>query len=173
MSSTAAISREDFEAPGQGQRTALVRRYNVARSCIRCHERKVRCNKAMPCSPCNRAKAQCRYPGPEKAKRRAHRDTQAEVGPRLERLERALGAIATIPERARSEPEEARGQRLRNRDMVSISSPLRTRSPSPTRRGQDAPLENHTARGLLVKNGTSTRYINEAMLSQMLEKVNI
>ena len=51
----------------------LVRRYDVERSCIRCRERKVRCDKAVPCSMCLRIKAPCRYPGPERVKCRSQR----------------------------------------------------------------------------------------------------
>ncbi|KAE8404843.1 hypothetical protein BDV37DRAFT_271077 [Aspergillus pseudonomiae] len=49
----------------------VLRRYNVSRSCIRCHQRKVRCDKSHPCTTCARSNVTCRYPGSEKTKRRA------------------------------------------------------------------------------------------------------
>ncbi|OKL58231.1 hypothetical protein UA08_06842 [Talaromyces atroroseus] len=157
--------------PGNVNEAALVRRYNVERSCLRCHERKVRCNKALPCSACTCAKVQCRYPGPERTKRRSQRGAQVQLGSRLDRLERALGAMTTIPERA--DPEtDARLLGVTDSCGTSTSSPPPPKglSTSSVGRSRTAPPENHPTRGLLIQDGASTRYINEAMLSQMLEK---
>src|SRR4051794_23964791 len=80
-------------SPSKAPPRAVARRYNVPRSCVRCHERKVRCDKATPCRPCVRAEAECRYPGPERAKRRSQKTTLATVVPRLEVLEHSLVVI--------------------------------------------------------------------------------
>ncbi|KAK6835634.1 hypothetical protein RU639_002378 [Aspergillus parasiticus] len=71
----------------------VLRRYNVSRSCIRCHQRKVRCDKSHPCTTCTRSNVTCRYPGSEKTKRRAPNVSLNEVAARLARLERTVSAI--------------------------------------------------------------------------------
>jgi Fungal Zn(2)-Cys(6) binuclear cluster domain len=165
MASNTTVSGNETEP-------ALVRRYNVERSCLRCHERKVRCNKAMPCSACIRANVQCRYPGPERTKRRSQKGAQVQLGSRLERLERALGAMTAIPERAHPKTD-ARLLNVEGSNGNSLSPPPPSEVPRPdsARRNRNSPPEHHQTRGLLVQDGASTRYINEAMLSQMLEKV--
>ncbi|KAK6087792.1 transcriptional regulatory protein [Seiridium cupressi] len=50
-----------------------MRRHNVERSCLRCHERKVRCDKAKPCTRCIQAGIPCQYPGPERTNRRTQK----------------------------------------------------------------------------------------------------
>ena len=133
------------------QPTLMSRRYDVERSCLRCHERKVRCDKSNPCSRCLRAEASCRYPGPERIKRRSQR---AKVVPRLEVLERAIAAINskgssgvdTHPSSSEKVPDTQGGVTDRS---------------SPSEQSEE----------FLVKEGVSTRYINEALLSCVLEKV--
>ncbi|RAL03682.1 putative C6 transcription factor [Aspergillus ibericus CBS 121593] len=136
---------------------ALVRRYDVERSCVRCHERKVRCDKATPCSMCVRARVPCRYPGPERMKRRSQRLSTARVGPRLEMLGRG---VATINEKecleintCEHDLSKSEGPTLGAADVTDRAD----RSVTPTN-------------GLLVKEGASARYINESLLSRVLEK---
>ena len=68
----------------------MVRRYNVARSCIRCHQRKIRCDKGLPCAACVKAgdRPGCRYPAGTKAKRRAAKADGLQL--QIERLERLV-----------------------------------------------------------------------------------
>ena len=141
------------------------RRYNVERSCIRCHERKVRCNKAVPCSTCLRAKFPCQYPASQRIERRSKRQSLAAVVPRLESLERAVAMI-----NQRKSPgawNDVVGST--QCEGVYTSSPEvvpRTQGMAADRK---APSE-HT-KGFLVKEGASTRYINELLFSRVLEKV--
>lgn len=144
----------------------LVRRYNVERSCIRCHERKVRCSKTVPCSACLRAKLSCHYPGPERTKRRSRRHATGDpnLTPRLERLERL---IAKIPKQSSQSTDS-------DHDIISGSKSVSGPSSRPiadTRGRRDASPK-ASPQGLLLKDGASTRYINEMLFSSVLEKVS-
>ncbi|KAJ5712600.1 C6 transcription factor [Penicillium malachiteum] len=149
------------ELPGQSSKDVIKRRYDVERSCIRCHERKVRCDRANPCSNCLRAKIPCRYPGPERTKRRSQKKSTArtdQFGPRLAMLERA---IATLTQQASGERD-----RLAHTSSSTVSTeqtPENTYTHTHASRG--SPNE-----GLLVKEGTSTRYMDESLFMQLLEK---
>lgn len=133
----------------------VARRYDVERSCLRCHERKVRCDRAMPCSTCLRINVPCQYPGPGRTKRRSKNPSTRRT--RLGMPERAIIAIS-------------------NRDSPDITS--RSSSLSSQPRGTDINTSvsagDHTAltEGFLVKDGTSTRYVNEVLFSRVLEKVS-
>ncbi|KNG89152.1 C6 transcription factor [Aspergillus nomiae NRRL 13137] len=132
----------------------VLRRYNVSRSCIRCHQRKVRCDKSHPCTTCARSNVTCRYPGSEKTKRRAPNVGLNEVAARLARLERAVSAIVgadegiTVPSSSGSGPAST--------DRTAVDQQVR---------------DPYAAReGFLVTSGPSARYINESFLSHVLEK---
>lgn len=162
-----------------GKPSAAIRRYNVERSCLRCHERKVRCNKAVPCSACVRAKARCHYPGPERTKRRPQKLSVADVVSRLERLERNIEAIASHGGPSTGVPaadfvmhtngsDRALGT-LSNRTTTMITRPKADAADA-----SDASDAAHTpSEGLLLKDGPSTLYFDEALLSRVLEKVNM
>lgn len=152
-------------------RTPLIRRYNVERSCIRCHERKVRCNRTVPCSACTKADAQCRYPGPEKTNRRSQRGKQTQLYARLDKLERLLRGIPPPP---RVEDDAGQLDDTRSFGELQSQSPEVPTIQPENHNNQNAPPEPQhpvLAQGFLVKDGGTTRYINEALLSQVLEKV--
>lgn len=154
-------------------RPPLVRRYNVERSCIRCHERKVRCNKAVPCSACTKVGVQCRYPGPEKTKRRSQKGKQSQLYARLDKLERALRGVAEPP---RVQEDTGQLDDTRSSEDLPSGSPGGSILQTGNHNNQSAPSEHlhlDSDQGFLVKDGTTTRYINEALLSQVLEKVFI
>ncbi|EEA19234.1 hypothetical protein TMatcc_010209 [Talaromyces marneffei ATCC 18224] len=151
-------------------RPPLVRRYNVERSCIRCHERKVRCNKAVPCSACTKVGVQCRYPGPEKTKRRSQKGKQSQLYARLDKLERALRGVAEPP---RVQEDTGQLDDTRSSEDLPSGSPGGSILQTGNHNNQSAPSEHlhlDSDQGFLVKDGTTTRYINEALLSQVLEK---
>lgn len=146
-------------APGQPPTTAM-RRYDVERSCIRCHARKVRCDRATPCTTCVRARALCRYPGPERTKRRSQKGASAkvqEVVPRLEVLERAVAAIDSA---GRSSPAPA-----------PVSPGEAVRAGPDHRPDRNLLLDSEHSGGFLFKEGSCTRYINESTFSSILDKV--
>lgn len=139
-----------------------MRRYNVERSCIRCHERKVRCDKATPCMACVRAKFPCEYPGPERAKRRSHKTAAAKVAPRLEVLERAVAAIDPLVGSS-----AVQGQAVGSSQTTELSPPTLT-EPGHT---HNVRSQSEGSGGFLLKEGSSTRYVNEFTFSRVLEKV--
>jgi hypothetical protein len=57
------------------------------RSCIRCNQRKVRCDRKYPCSACAKAGEQCSYPGPKRARRILDRLPISELLARLNHRE--------------------------------------------------------------------------------------
>ena len=125
-----------------GADSDMVRRYNVARSCIRCHQRKIRCDKATPCAACVKAgdRSSCRYPADTKAKRRAVKADSLQL--QVERLERL------VADRTNQPP-------ARNTNSAHQSS------------------SSAAAVGVLVKDGHWVRYINDQVLSHILEKVRM
>ncbi|CRL22875.1 Fungal transcriptional regulatory protein, N-terminal [Penicillium camemberti] len=134
------------------------RRYNVERSCLRCHEHKIKCDKGTPCSKCMRQKVVCQYPGPSRVKRQPPKKSTTDVAARVEQLEQLI--MAMVDER----PTSVNGQ---NQDPNTIS-------PMPNGRSDYRPPSNHPATGdrhaylgFLDKDG---RYINEPFLSRVLEK---
>ncbi|KAJ5655486.1 hypothetical protein N7507_007436 [Penicillium longicatenatum] len=57
------------------------------RSCKRCNERKVRCDRNSPCGGCVKAGNQCTFPGPKRAPRTLNRPPVSELLARLTELE--------------------------------------------------------------------------------------
>ncbi|PYI01826.1 C6 transcription factor [Aspergillus sclerotiicarbonarius CBS 121057] len=132
-------------------------RYNVERSCLRCHQRKVRCDKGSPCGSCVRANTSCQYPGPNRVKRRAPKVAHTDVMARLESLERSIAALSGN----RPPPHVDSAAVSRNNASVPVA-------PSPSSNGV-SPTDTTDQRahdGLLVEDG---RYINEQLLSRVLE----
>ncbi|KAB5566303.1 putative C6 transcription factor [Coniochaeta sp. 2T2.1] len=156
-------------SPDSGPPPAVsVRKYNVKRSCIRCHERKVRCDKEAPCVACVRAEAQCRYPGPERAKRRSQ-------------FRKGVNKSSSVTTTAVQHAEAQHGHSSSSTHSQAAAD-SRTRGPNPpsgaavidqfstTRR--PAPSESEHSGGFLLKEGSSTRYVNEFTFSRVLEKQN-
>ncbi|PWY69943.1 C6 transcription factor [Aspergillus eucalypticola CBS 122712] len=135
------------------------RRYNVERSCLRCHQRKVRCDKSSPCGACIRANVLCQYPGPNRVKRRPPKVHNSDVIARLESLERSIAALAGNRSLPHLQHEVTDGRAVSAPGAGSPSS----KELSAT--GTTAATEpSHD--GLLVEDG---RYINEQLLSRVLE----
>ncbi|CAG7932026.1 unnamed protein product [Penicillium olsonii] len=63
------------------------------RSCTRCSQRKVRCDKNYPCDGCTKAEVQCIFPGPQRARRTLNRPPISELRARLKHLE---GEVAQL-----------------------------------------------------------------------------
>lgn len=60
------------------------------RSCHRCNQKKIRCNKAQPCDGCLKSNSECIFPGPGRAPRRTKRPLKAELVSRLKGLEEEI-----------------------------------------------------------------------------------
>lgn len=57
------------------------------RSCTRCNQRKVRCDKVYPCSACVKSEVQCSFPGSQRVRRTLNRPPIRELLTRLRTLE--------------------------------------------------------------------------------------
>ena len=113
----------------------------------------------VPCSQCTRADVLCCYPAPERVGRRPQKTTIAEIAVRLARIERTITAIS---------------------DGTSIQSDSNLNSASALRPLHESKAEtNETQKAgwlpdeLLVQDGSSSHYINEALLSRVLEEVSL
>ncbi len=136
----------------------------VERSCIVCHRRKVRCDKRSPCATCTRTGVLCCYPSGDRAAPRHPKATIADIATRLVQLERTLVAVSS--------------------DLVARDGSER---PEPSLKGGgdtpddddddddgdgDGALLPDAKNEMLVHSGYSTRYINEILLSRVLEEVS-
>lgn len=130
------------------------RRYNVERSCLRCHERKVRCDKGSPCNKCVRLGVPCQYPGPMRVKRRAPKTTVTDVVTRLEQLERSIATLGSPGPSQQNVSSVAEAQSSASKDDSAHSLGMLTEG-------------RPTHHGILVNGGS---YIDEPLLSRVLEK---
>lgn len=64
--------------------------FKSAFACIRCFERKVKCDRKSPCSSCSRHHVQCIFRAPKPSRRRRHLAENELVAERLKRLEALL-----------------------------------------------------------------------------------
>lgn len=134
------------------------RRYNVERSCIRCHRRKIRCDRSKPCSTCLKSDnaASCRYPGPERTKRKASQQHTTTLVQQVERLEQIVSDA--LQQRTQSdEYHQSYRYSSSSLDHDTGDGDLSRRSSNFT--------------GLLIKDGNLVRYVNDHVLSHILEKV--
>ena len=138
--------------------TTSVRHKRPDRSCLLCHQRKIRCDKRSPCANCARADILCCYPGPdERSGRRLPKSTIADVSARVTRLERTITAISKNASHTDS-----------NLDPMSES-----RSSPAEGNISETPVPRDSPGEILVQDGLSTRYVNETILSQILEEVGL
>lgn len=125
------------------------------RSCLTCHQRKIRCDKQSPCATCVRTNVLCCYPDIEHNRRRPQKNTINEISARLARLERTITSLtkgaATL-------------------DIGQMSTPDKLASHSEVDFNQ-SPAAGSSPEELLVQDGDSSRYINEVILSRILDKV--
>ncbi|OIW27881.1 hypothetical protein CONLIGDRAFT_655572 [Coniochaeta ligniaria NRRL 30616] len=152
---------EDDTSPSQSvagstRGTGVAKRpKKVERSCILCHRRKIRCDKKSPCATCTRTGVLCCYPASEQpVTRRPRKTTIADVAERLVRLERTLVAISSSDSHTEAEtPRESTVQASKpdggGSDNVSVTEEF------------------------LLQNGDSSRYMNEILISRVLEEETV
>jgi hypothetical protein len=68
------------------------------RSCLRCNERKVRCDRNHPCGRCLQAKVECSFPGNKRAPRKLNRPPIATILGQLKELEQEVERLRTSPD---------------------------------------------------------------------------
>lgn len=125
------------------------------RSCYRCKERKVRCDKKTPCSPCRRGGSSCEYPPSGPRVRRSKKTMMAEMASRISSLE--ASAASTSGGGAAADHSEDR-------------SPADALEGSPSGRPRQLPRER--SRGdVLLRSGSSSQYFNEVFLSGVIKNV--
>ena len=144
------------QAPTSPTASVPSRHKRAARSCLLCHQRKIRCDKRSPCSNCVRADVMCCYPASEPPGRRPPKSTIAEVAARVARLERTITAISNDSYRVD----------FNDTSTSAVKSPASEADTNKTQTVGDNSEE------LLVQDGYSTRYINDVLLSRVLEEVS-
>lgn len=123
----------------------------VERSCILCHRRKIRCDKKSPCATCTRTGVLCCYPASEQPVRRPRKSTIADVAERLVRLERTLVAISSSDSNTEAEtPGEGTTHSVNDGGGENVS----------------------VTEEFLLQNGDTSRYINDLLISRVLEEVS-
>lgn len=141
----------DIHSPA---RSAVSKQKRLDRSCVLCHQRKIRCDKKSTCQNCRRADVLCYYPEPEQTVRRPQKTTIADVSARLARLERTISAL-------------------------SKDSPIKQDSASPeppafdfnSIEAEPAAIESPHSNEKLIQGKGSSRYFNEGLLSRIIEEV--
>lgn len=142
----------DTSSPNTGQRAPPTNGRYIERSCILCHRRKIKCNKQLPCATCNRLGVLCCYPSGEKHEPRKSRTTISDIVNRLGQLERTIVAISSSD-----------NQSTNNGSVHSAEEP-----PSPD---QDSEATTVSKEGMLLHDGYSGQYVNDILLSRVLEEV--
>lgn len=72
----------------------------ATRSCQRCNQKKIRCNKTNPCDGCSKSNSECIFPAPGRVPRRRKRPLKAELVTRLQGLQQEIRELVnerTIP----------------------------------------------------------------------------
>ncbi|KAN0091771.1 Fungal specific transcription factor domain containing protein [Hyaloscypha variabilis] len=127
---------------------------STVRSCLTCHQRKIRCDKRSPCTTCVRNNVHCCYPEVEQNRRRPQKTTIGEISARLARLERTITAIT----KGTATPN------LGHKSASDIIAPCSEVDMGKIPTVESSPEE------LLVQDGESSRYINEIILSRILDE---
>lgn len=81
------------------------------RSCRRCSQKKIRCDKAQPCASCIKSASECVFPGPDRAPRRKKQPLKAQLVSRLKSLEKEVQNLTekleTVNHNSRRHPQPA------------------------------------------------------------------
>jgi Fungal Zn(2)-Cys(6) binuclear cluster domain len=152
LKTSSAQSAEQDRVSSSPKTSLLTQHRNILRSCLTCHQREIRCDKRSPCSNCVRNDVLCCYPDVEQRQRRPQKATIGEISARLARLERTITAITKST--AAPDVEVA----------PDVAVPWRERG-YPTTVGSPAEL--------LVRDGDTSRYINEVILSRILGEARV
>jgi hypothetical protein len=133
------------------------------RSCVLCHRRKIRCDRQSPCLACVRARLTCTYPSSDRPVRRVRKATIADVASRISDLEKTIVAAASI-----DQSSTARRPLPPHAHASSIPLNLPVSPHESPQEPQELPSEE-----VLIRNGTSSQYFNELLLSRVIEEVRL
>ncbi|KAH7020745.1 uncharacterized protein B0I36DRAFT_333107 [Microdochium trichocladiopsis] len=161
----------------------------ASRSCMPCHQRKVRCDKKTPCSACIRGKHRCAYPGNGSGnddgtqRPRKPKSTIADIAGRLQQLEGTLVSLSSGHLSSSRTPVAASPRPLISHEPAGpVASPGDTslqysrhsttqKRQTPTRSNDDNARRTSTAfAGVLRSGNDSSEYVNEILLSRVLEE---
>lgn len=103
------------------------------RSCLRCHEHKVRCDRGNPCGRCVQANARCLFPGNKRAPRKLNRPPIATILSQLKDLEEEVERLRAGPVVNQDGPsprqlDQSAGQNLHPDSQASDVQTLTNRS---------------------------------------------
>jgi hypothetical protein len=146
------LFKEKDKSPQSPTTSVQTSDLGAKRSCLLCHQRKIRCDRGLPCGNCERADLLCCYPAPQRKGRTPHKLTITDVAARLARLERTVNAISNNTESS-SETSEKKPRRIG--DNVE-------RSNASTPQNEE----------FLVRDGYSSRYVNEDLYSRILDEAS-
>jgi hypothetical protein len=159
LSTRSPLSIAGMSSVQSGAAGIARRSKKLERSCILCHRRKIKCDKKSPCATCTKTGVLCCYPtASEQPVRRQRKTTIADVAERLVRLERTLVAISSSDAAADAQMETG-----------TPAQSVETRAPgvSDGEGGRQSVMEE-----FLLQNGDSSRYMNEILISRVLEEVS-
>ncbi|GFN11435.1 Zn(II)2Cys6 transcription factor [Aspergillus tubingensis] len=81
----------------------------TTRSCRRCSQKKIRCDKAQPCASCIKSASECVFPGPDRGPRRKKRPLKAQLVSRLKSVEKEVQTLTekleTVNHNSRRHPQ--------------------------------------------------------------------
>jgi hypothetical protein len=143
----------------------------IERSCAVCHRRKVRCDRKSPCSQCIRSNFECSYPssaGPPV--RRVRKTTINDVASRISQMERTIESFRTNQDTASQVTTSS------TPSVTSANTPVTSATVTTTGVGvrDEFPRQAVERReGLLLNKGRFSHYVNEVLLSRVIEQVQI
>ncbi|PYH33888.1 Zn(II)2Cys6 transcription factor [Aspergillus neoniger CBS 115656] len=98
----------------------------TTRSCRRCSQKKIRCDKAQPCAGCIKSASECVFPGPDRAPRRKKRPLKAQLVSRLKALEKepAENSTAVKGERGKLFVDRGSSQYINHEVLVDFETQM-------------------------------------------------
>ena len=136
------------------------------RSCEACHRRKVRCDKQFPCAACTRGRLACTYQAPAQHPiRRARKTTMADVASRISDLEKTLATTKHSPTSISQSPAPIKA----TNSIATTASPTPSRSSTSFQGLPSSCIDDD----ILLRNGSSSQYFNEPLLSRVIEEVSL
>lgn len=130
------------------------RRSSNKRSCIRCNQRKVGCDRNHPCGRCLESEVECKYPGNKRAPRKLRRPPISEILAHLKELEGEVKYLRSTS----------------TGDQMAITSQSSVDDPS--RWSKDNEHAQHS-RGRLIVRGERSRYVDDEALVLIGDKVSL
>ncbi|KAJ5093693.1 hypothetical protein N7456_009554, partial [Penicillium angulare] len=108
------------------------------RSCIRCNERKIKCDKANPCGACCKSGDECLFPPPQRAPRTLNRPPVPELLARLRELESEVERLRSASSVVNGNTQEP----LQSENSNSTPGAASTPEAEPAGHNHDAPRIN-------------------------------